>query len=144
MGVLQVKVVQISAQIFRFEQEEASEELGNLGSLIDRNELFCDFVQDAQMRIIGPLYEAVEQNDHFVQFKCVFGHNLHQFVQAVLEEEKFSALRVRIQKLIGNQTESFDHQSQQIVILNVLFVVARAFTHHHRVHLFQSFGEKGQ
>ena len=44
MGMFQVKVVQICAQIFRLKEEKAGEELGDLSSLVDRHKLLGNFV----------------------------------------------------------------------------------------------------
>ena len=99
LGVLEVELVQFRGEFLVLIQEETREEVRDRVPVFARK--FVDnFLQDAQVRTVSPLHKAIKQHDHLIQLEGVLCHHCDQFIQAILKEEEFSALRVCIQQSV--------------------------------------------
>ena len=101
LGLLEVELVKLRRQLLVFVKEEAGEELWDAVPVSVRK-FVDDFLKDAQVGVVRALDEAVKKDDHLVELEGVADHDLQKVFKSVLKEEKFGALGVRIEQLVGN------------------------------------------
>ena len=94
------------------------------------------------MRIVCALDEAVEKHDHLVQFEDVISHREAELLDAILKEEKLSALRVCIEELVSNLRQGLNHQLEKVVCVGSSLSVATALARDHRVHILEGLAEE--
>ena len=82
-GMLQVKVVDFVGHLFVLEEEESCQEGREDRPVVDC-QLVSQFLEHSQVRIVGALHKAVQNDGHLVQLINVVGHDFNQLLNSIL------------------------------------------------------------
>ena len=141
-GMLKVEIIKLVRDSSLVLEDQQASQKGRQHIAVVHGQLVSQFLEHTQVRVVGTLDKAVEEDGHLIHLLDVASHDVDKLLNTVLKEEQFNLLRVSVEEAVGNHFEGLNHEGHQVVGELSLGTVSRAFAGDGRVHVLEALAEE--